>query len=225
MRNEKVFILDFDDTLCATKASRRVLLVQYLNSLGGEEVEETLKPLWGAPFQHLVESVISDISWHSFLKGYIDLMEKHPPVVLPGAREFLTYLQSKKIVSVVVSSSLTSLVRADLRFSRLQSLVGEVWGVDDTEFAKPDLRVMTNTMNALRKRLKSFSVCGYVADSVSDGFVARGWGWRFTGLLTGDTTREEFVRAGFRKDQVFEDLTEFLKKCGSKIDDEASEYS
>lgn len=211
MNQQKVFIVDFDDTLCATKACRRPLLLRLLHELGAENIEQMPESLWAAPFRQLVESVEPNVHWENVLHRFINLMDENPPIVLPGAREFLEYLRAECIWTVVVSSSLNVLVRADLRASKIDTLVDEVWGSDETRFVKPDLRVMSRVVASLRRRHENFKVCGCIGDSVSDGIVAREWDWRFWGLLTGDTTRQEFLRAGFESRQVLSNLTRFKR--------------
>lgn len=96
-----------------------------------------------------------------------------------------------------------------------------IQAVDDCHFYKPDPRVFDRVLEEAQKRGISKQEILYMGDTVaSDWEAAKGASLGFVGVLTGPTTREEFLVAGVQTSNILEsigDLPVFLrerrKKC------------
>ena len=216
MLNPHAILIDFDDTLAYSSRSRRPLLEAELRLWGGSASDvESIRSRWGQPFRELVSSTIRPELYERFLDSYKQRMRRNPPIACPGAFEFLHELHSRGVPVIVVTSSLSDLVREDLVALEMQQFVGAIFGADETSFHKPDPRVFVEIGLEMARRgygeLEDFL---FIGDSLSDYTSSIGV-CSFWAVLTGETSEEAFVAAGLAQREVFASLKEILPLLSS----------
>jgi len=203
-------VIDFDDTIAASFDVHSNTLSKALGHFGYRVNRSILEDYWGQQFPQLIRSLAPQIDYDAFLQHYYHVMNAASPRLLPGAFEFLEAMHSRRIVTVVHSSSLTQLIWQDLRTLAIDHLILDVFGSDRTVTTKPDPTSMDVVREYLSKRGCDLSKSLYVGDSVRDFMVARGNGMPFVAIGTGLNKLPEFRAAGYHN-RVFDSLSDLLK--------------
>lgn len=199
--------MDFDDTLVETSRFRKGLLESSIRSWQGIAAEVPVRLDWGAPFRRLVSRFVGD-DISDFLQYYLCSMAQNPTRALPGIPEFLDVAKSADVPVVLLSSSITPLINADLVNLGLEDSIAAIFDSDSTLAVKPDPRTLAVPMDWISSRVGFPSPrCLYVGDSLADYECARAQ-TEFYAVLTGSTSRSEFLAAGMKEDRVLSEITE-----------------
>lgn len=203
-------IFDFDDTLLATFKSRCPALLEAAADFGQTISEGEIREVWGLPFRKMVHCLVPMIDFQEFYDHYRNVMKKHLPLLHEGAAEILKTLKAQGKFIVISTSSSRDLVLQDLIATGVNAFIDQVFGYEDSEYHKPDPRVLEPVIQLLRTRGKEHGACVFVGDSVRDYLVAIGNHIPFYAVTTGHEDKEDLMRAGLRAEQVFSDLYELF---------------
>jgi phosphoglycolate phosphatase len=168
-----------------------------LTELGYSVDVPKVASLWGLPFPDLIQGLAPGIDIHDFTEYYAHAMGEEPPRLLPGAAEVLQRLQRRSVPTAILSSSLTRLVRQDLRALGIEPLITDVFGSDRTPARKPDPQALDPAKELVIGTGCPVSRILYVGDSLADLGIAAANGVSFIGVTTGFTTAKIFRESGF----------------------------
>ncbi|OQY99626.1 MAG: hypothetical protein B6D41_00955 [Chloroflexi bacterium UTCFX4] len=199
-------IFDFDDTLLATFESRAPCLIEAAQRFGYTISVPEIRRYWGAPFRELIFSVVPEVDYGIFYDLYKEVMLQHPPIVQPGTAEILGLLRAKSIRTAIVSSSSKALVEQDLNACGLLEFIQFIQGYEDSDYFKPDGRVLLPTLAWMRSRGIQFQNCVSIGDSIKDYFAATTNQITFFAVLTGSSTKEDFLENGLAEKFIFNSL-------------------
>lgn len=174
--------------------------------------DEDFSAVWASPWPQFVNALWPDFDFDAFNEQF----EEGPAEALSGAREIVSWLRERQFFLALISNR----ARASLS-SRMEQvempleLFDYVQAVDDYEFIKPDPRVFNHALSLLSGKGISASKAIFVGDALSDCEAAMGAGIIFIAVLTGVTTREQFIAAGLAEEFILnsvKDIPEFLQK-------------
>jgi phosphoglycolate phosphatase-like HAD superfamily hydrolase len=203
-------ILDCDDTLIATRASRTDALIVGAAHFGFTITSADIGEHWGKPFNQLISSLMPGIDYDAFLHYYAEIMRNIPPIVLPGVPALLLQLKSSGIRTLLVSSGSRELVVQDLEASNLLQFVDRLWGYEDTVYHKPDPRVLDPILSTIREMSISQDKVLYMGDSIQDFLTASHHRLLFCAVLSGSSTREDFRAIGLDDNLIINSLEDLL---------------
>ena len=162
------------------------------------------------PWAQLLNTLWPDISVEAFNEQF----KEQPAKAVPGARRVILGLKKKGYFLAIISNREwgSLCVRMD-QVKMSLDIFDYVQAVGDFEFAKPDPRVFNRALTVASKKGIPRSRVVYVGDTLLDYEAAKGAGIMFVAVLTGGTTREQFMAAGL--DEAFilnsvKDLPDFL---------------
>jgi phosphoglycolate phosphatase-like HAD superfamily hydrolase len=201
-------LLDFDDTMMATRLTRRDALIKACEDFGQAVTPSDIAEHWGKPFRQLILALVPDVDYERFLPHYANVMLRYHPEALPGVRPMLSRMRElDKLVAVVTSSS-RSLVEQDLQVGGLLTFVWRLWAFEDTPVHKPNPLVLEPALVELSRQGVGTDTTVYVGDSLADFAVALGNGVRFIAVLTGTTSRRDFQEHGLDEDYIITSFAE-----------------
>ena len=199
-------IFDFDDTLMATRLRRNDILIAALADFGYTVDFDQISAHWGERFDLLVKALAPGIPYPEFHGHYANMIARVPPRRQPGIDTLLAQLRDADILVAVVTSGSRDLVIQDLRAGGLWDSIWGLFACEDTEYHKPDPRVLS----PVRDRFAGLGigpadVC-YVGDSGADHAVAVANDIRFFAVLTGSDTAADFARLGLGPNHILNTL-------------------
>ena len=201
-------VLDFDDTIAATRESRSKILRKVASSQFGIQIsEEGINSNWGKPFDELLRCLAPTINEKEFSNVYADVMRRHPPKILPGVRHIFQEAYLNNIAILVLSSGSNQLVYQDIEAANLSDFVLKLWGYEDTSRHKPDPKVLEPILAFSSSLGISKNTLLSIGDSTSDHHVAQRNGIPFIATLTGGHTQNDFLLAGLPKDRIVKNLS------------------
>jgi len=206
----KAVLIDFDDTLMATRKSRVAALIKAAADFGRHVTPDDIEEHWGKPFNQLILGIVPGLDYQGFHRHYAGVMRSIPPEALPGARDLLAELSNRHVHVFVISSGSRGLVRQDLEDAGLWRYVSRLWGFEDTAHHKPDPRTLGPVLQTLAEQEIEVDQAVYIGDSIADLHVATARGLTFCAVLTGTNTREEFRSMALPDDMIVDSLEELL---------------
>jgi len=197
-------ILDFDDTIVALSTERWRRFKLLLADFGLDEDELTsVDSRRGRSFRRLVGEKFRDDEFELFLSKYLSVLSQVQPRATPGGKSAIQRLRGRGVVVVVVSSSHSRIVRQDLDLLGIE--VDAVYGSDHTLAEKPDVGYLSSALGFLAAAAVDSSNVISVGDSVTDYAMSRSI-CGFRGVLTGVSSRDDFVKAGLATRHIYPDL-------------------
>ena len=211
---DRVIIFDIDDTLVQTINCKWLALKQTARKYYQLEVTDShIKIYWGLPFEKMVLGVFSEIdSFETIKKHYLEISESFPMQPQEGAVSTIAKLKENFVICALTASSrsviLQDLIDAGFNLEDFYT----IQTAEDTDFHKPDPRVFLPTLAKLEKIKISSDKITYVGDSVKDYLAACKIHINFIGVLSGLTSREEFLDSGTHSSNIIERLEELIFK-------------
>jgi phosphoglycolate phosphatase-like HAD superfamily hydrolase len=178
-------VCDFDDTLVATFKIRSGTLIRTAAQFGIQIDSRSIERLWGLPFPELIGNLLPDLAIEDFLRLYRLEMQNDRAVAQPGASTLLKYCSGASKLFIIHSSSRTDLIEQDIASLHWTSYVDAVFGIDQTNYAKPDPRSMEVPLSWLKSRSEDLHRTVYIGDSANDFLVADQCGLPFIGVHSG----------------------------------------
>lgn len=162
------------------------------------------------PWPQLLNTLWPNISEEAFNEQF----EEQPAKAVSGARKVVLGLKKKGYFLAIISNREwgSLCVRMD-QVKMPLDIFDYVQAVDDYPFCKPDPRVFNRALTLASKKGIPRSRVVYVGDTLLDYEAAKGAGIMFVAVLTGGTTKEQFLSAGLDEAYILEsvrDLPKFL---------------
>ncbi len=210
----EAIIFDFDYTLGDT-TNGIVLSAQYaLEQMGEEErTYEEIKKTIGLSLSETYKKLTGNMD-EARADRFFDLFKEKADEVMvdsaelyPGVKEMLVDLREKGYRIGIVTTKFAYRVRNIMKKFDAEDLLDVVIGVGDVTKVKPDPEGLLLAIKQLGVKREEVL---YVGDSYVDAKAAEAAGMRFAGVLTGTTTREEFLK--YPCEGVEDKVTVLVKK-------------
>ena len=207
-------LFDFDDTVVHAGERRRESLLATMDRLGIKSDPSGFDRAYGEPFDRLVREIASEPlqSTDRFMQIYQDHVDMHPAPLHRGASIVLRRLFDAGLPIGIVSASDSNLVRSELRSHGIAEHFGLVWGTD-AKPSKPDPATLDSAAQELGA--SSDETVVYVGDSLSDMDFANSAEVHFMAIATGDTTIEDFKKAGLAASQITDSWFDLWERLDS----------
>lgn len=205
----KAIIFDYDDTLVLTFRNyvERDLDVCKVLSLPEPSMFQ-YQEAWGLPWTEIIRRVHPTVKPELFIETFQSMHSPASTQPIPGMKELLWKLHKEGYVLGILSSKPSASLKQRILFFDIQKYLAFCFGSDDTLHHKPDPRVFADVLSKLRPFYSKPSEILYVGDLVIDYNAAHGAGLSFVAVLSGPTTRSEFLFAGLPDDRIINDATE-----------------
>lgn len=208
---KRAVIFDLDGTLIDSyaEALRRTEKIALMLGLPFDQlILDRIKSLWGRPAPEMIQACWPDADIKAFWTawGVLDNMRPYP--LFPGTRKMLRELRRRSIVVGLLTQRGASTF-AQLAHNRIKSLFVFVHSTSASPHAKPHPKSIEPCFNKLAKlRIKPAQTL-FVGDSVgNDWGLAQAVGIDFMGVITGNNSREDFIRAGLAEDRILTSVAE-----------------
>ena len=194
----KAIIFDFDYTLGDT-TNGIVLSAQYaLEQMGEEErTYEEIKKTIGLSLSETYKALTGNME-EDRADRFFDLFKEKADEVMvdsaelyPGVKDMLVGLKEQGYRIGIVTTKFAYRVRNIMKKFDAEDLFDVFIGVGDVTKVKPDPEGLLLAVKQLEVRVEDAL---YVGDSYVDAKAAEAAGLKFVGVLTGTTTREEFLK-------------------------------
>ena len=191
-------IFDFDYTLGDT-TNGIVLSAQYaLDQMGEEErTHDEIKKTIGLSLSETYKALTGNME-EARAERFFDLFKEKADEVMvdsatlyPGVKEMLVSLGAQGYRIGIVTTKFAYRVRNIMKKFDAEALLDVVIGVGDVSKVKPDPEGLLLAVKQLGVKIEEVL---YVGDSYVDAEAAEAAGMKFAGVLTGTTTREEFLK-------------------------------
>jgi phosphoglycolate phosphatase len=193
VKNKKLFIFDYDDTLVQTIKCKWKVFKEVGKLFDTEITDDTLRKYYGIPFKELFASLYGEENIESAIQKFVEITPEFPILPFEGALDLFNSLLNKNLKVAIISSSAHDLIVFDLK--RLGFPVDDLFllqASDDTEFNKPDPRVFDEIINKATEENIDISEMIYFGDSLKDFTAANAAGMDFIGLEQGLITGNDF---------------------------------
>ncbi len=210
----EAIIFDFDYTLGDT-TNGIVLSAQYALEQMGEEEKgyEAIKKTIGLSLSETYKALTGNMD-EARADRFFDLFKEKADEVMvdsaqlyPGVKEMLVNLREKGYRIGIVTTKFAYRVRNIMKKFDAEELLDVVIGVGDVTKVKPDPEGVLLAVKQLGVKVEDAL---YVGDSYVDAKAAEAAGMRFAGVLTGTTTREEFLK--YPREGVEDKVTVLMEK-------------
>lgn len=191
-------IFDFDYTMGDT-TNGIVLSAQYaLKQMGEEErTHDEIKKTIGLSLSETYKALTGNMD-EARADRFFDLFKEKADEVMvdsaelyPGVKELLVSLRAQGYRIGIVTTKFAYRVRNIMKKFDAEDLLDVIIGVGDVTKVKPDPEGLLLAVKQLGVKIEEVL---YVGDSYVDAEAAEAAGMKFAGVLTGTTTREEFLK-------------------------------
>lgn len=193
----QIFIFDFDLTLADASPAIFACTHYALGRLGFADVDDaaifsTIGQPLGKMFT-LFTGSDDRAKQEEFVRIYrqkADEIMDEQTVLLPGAKELITWLYEQGKTCAIVSTKIRARILNTLARNGLQSMFSLVVAAEDVSAPKPDpqgLMAAAKTLHAFKETIL------YVGDSLVDAHTAQNFGVDFAAVLSGPTAKEQFA--------------------------------
>ncbi len=191
-------IFDFDYTLGDT-TNGIVLSAQYALAQMGEEERtyDEIKKTIGLSLSETYKKLTGNMDeeradrFFDLFKEKADEVMVDSATLYPGVKEMLISLREQGYRLGIVTTKFAYRVRNIMKKFDAEDLFDVFIGVGDVTKVKPDPEGLLLAVKQLGVKVEDVL---YVGDSYVDAKAAEAAGMKFAGVLTGNTTREEFEK-------------------------------
>lgn len=201
-------ILDLDNTLVPTYATRQLPLLLLLRKWNPDLTPQALDHHWGQSFREVVESCAPTAHYDEFLQQYLELIRTEPSKLLPCAGDIIFAFDALSIPVIVFTASSRPLAQLELEKVGVADFVRLIVGFEDIPVPKPHVGAAEGLAGILYDIGLKPENSVYLGDSGSDLRIAERLGCTFLGVTTGKTSAEEFYRLGLDRRCVVSSLCE-----------------
>lgn len=219
LRDIKVILTDWDDTHVATFHTVANLIERFAEQYGLPKPGiDGVSASWGKPTPLLIACLWPDIDpeeVYKLYKAFIPVDWDTPP--FPGIEDTITSLVKSGFKVGIVSSNSSRWIRQSLEkhLPKIKDLYFFIHGAEECPNHKPNPHVFDPAMSILGEIGIKEAQTLYIGDSVIDYFAAKNRDMFFVATLTGNSTRDEFLREGLSEVLIidhFEQLPSLLTK-------------
>lgn len=218
MRSYEMYIFDLDDTLTHTFRTATTAYYPRLARILGLAYpgNDVVRQHWGEDLFASLERIFGvSVDRGTALAHLRKLHEEEPVQAVDGAHCILDVLKKHGKFVGLYSSSEPALLDASIRYglSRKRGDFHFIFSAVEQQIAKPSPHIAFVMMEKYRQlfgaevELDNVLVVG---DAVADFFLAKNARLNFAGVLTGTTSREEFLHAGLEGSGIFRSIKEAL---------------
>jgi HAD superfamily hydrolase (TIGR01549 family) len=203
-------IFDCDDTIIATAKTRWAVLIKTAAKFGKRLDENTIRAAWGRPFNEMIASIVPSVNFDEFIGSYRTAITSTNPEATRGAIRLVSQLRERGVAMDIVTSSSRDLIVQDLDKLDLTQYFSNILGYLETEYHKPDPRVLSTPIQSLEQRGFHRSEIIYIGDSVRDFKAARGSELGFIAVLSGLDGEQHFLEEGHPRNLIVDSLERLI---------------
>jgi phosphoglycolate phosphatase len=193
----KAIIFDFDDTLVATRISKREQFKETARRFYDFELEDKIiDEHWGKAFNELMTELFgrSSDSIENIIENYFSLSKEFPMMATKGAKDLIEKFHKTIPLGILTASNRRAVLEDLERLKIYPHYFNHIQTSEDTIVHKPDPLVFQPILRAFTG-IDTKNIL-YIGDSTSDFLAATEGGLNFIGVTTGRTTAKEFVERG-----------------------------
>lgn len=196
IKNKKLIIFDFDDTLVQTINCKWAAIIE----TGKRNYKLKISPnkiklYWGMPYKKMLKGVFGDIDKiENVIANYEETTKEFPMLEHKSAVKTVSKLLLNFKVSILTASG-KSLVLYDLK--RLGFPIEDLFFIqtsEDADYYKPDPRVFNPTFQTAENKGIMKNEIIYIGDAIKDYITAKDAGIDFLGISQGITKEAEFTK-------------------------------
>lgn len=210
----KTILFDFDYTL-VDSSDAIVNCFQYAFEKMGYDQPQSgeIKKLIGLPLEDMFFALVEQPLWNqeqtfrTFYKEKADLIMNQETKAFLDTRETLEYLYHKGYTLGIVSTKYRYRIKEWLEMNDFSRYFKALVGGEDVDQHKPSPEGIIRAFSYLNT--PRGQVC-YIGDSIMDYQAATNAKLLFIPMLTGQTTLEDFRKAGFEADFAAHQLSDLM---------------
>ncbi|HJT56317.1 MAG TPA: HAD family hydrolase [Ktedonobacteraceae bacterium] len=213
----KAIIFDWDNTIINSFDDLLHYHQEVGHLLGWPPVsDEQIRAVWGRPFEELIRTLWPTHAMQDFRAAYQQYILGQCVSEIKGATTTIATLKESFLLSILTAAPRFEVEHflAQLRFKETDFFL--IQTADDSSHYKPDPQVFDKLIEALQEQRVGIREILYVGDSVTDFYAARSAALRFTAVLTGSSSREQFCRAGVRTQNILSSIVELPAWLGQQ---------
>ena len=197
-------IFDSDETLIRYSKVGTLCIQQAARHLGLHiPKKDKINSMYGRSFRFIVQRFWGDKYYKKVLKEYKSLVLRYKLKEIPGAKKTVLEL-SKRFRLAVVSAKLRDVMIKNFKDIGLNTRKFKIMlSSEDTWFHKPDPRVFSRAIKALKLNRKEIL---YVGDTLVDFMAGKRAGFTFVAVTSGYFKSKDFKRVGLRKQNILKSI-------------------
>lgn len=213
-----LFVFDLDGTLIDSKGIHAKAFLETVKKYFGKNVDEErtikiIKENFGRPGRYISKLLIDTfglkITPNEFMKKKAEVFSGmlNKLKLFPCVKELLSYLKSRNQLLVIASYSKIDEVRMILNNFKIRRYFDLIYGFDESSNVTKE-----EFVSKLRIFLKDNVEKFFIIDDFHEILIkARGYGYIPIGILTGKSSREDFIRNDIKFFENLCELREYLK--------------
>ena len=137
-----------------------------------------------------------------FIQYYYDYITDKKPILYPGSKSLLYFLQSQNYILGIVTLKSRKLTNNLLSQFNLNNIFKTVITYDEVSKKKPDPEGL---ITAIKNLGINNNECIYIGDDINDALAAKNCNMDFIGVTTGKTSKEDFYK--INEYNIYDNLT------------------
>lgn len=213
----RAVVYDFDNTLVATNEYVLQHLLETSEKLYGAEKTKDLAPIRyvklvqskNLPFEDMFTTIFGKQKGPEVLAAYRATAKDKPFWANKGGVELVNYCKQQGICQGILTNRTNMLPErlAQAGYPSLDFLLTP----PSAEYRKPSPKAFDAVLEELAKKGIGKEETLSIGDHTDDYLSAKAAGIRFIGVLTGETTKEEFISAGLDQELILSNLEEAIR--------------
>ncbi|MFH1333260.1 MAG: HAD-IA family hydrolase [archaeon] len=212
----KAIVYDFDNTLVATNEYVLQHLIETSNRVLGAEQTQTLartsyvKEIQSKnlPFEEIFTTIFGEETGSKVLAEYRATAKDKPFFATNGGISLVNHFKTKGVYQGILTNRTNMLPErlAQAEYPALDFLLTP----SSKEHRKPSPRAFDAVLEELAQKGISKEEVLSIGDHTDDYLSAKAAGIKFVAVLTGETTKEEFVKKGLEENRIVKNLQEII---------------
>ena len=207
----KAVVFDFDNTLVATNEYTKIVVMEAAKNIGQNLDEKTVTDIQKKNLcpEEIFNELFGPTIGPTGLAEYRDIGLTKFYKANPGAIDIVQYITDKGMLHGIVTNRTMKLA---LRYAQSGCAAMDFMFMPlSKDLAKPNPKAFDRVLDELVKRNIGANETLSIGDHVGDYVSSNGAGLLFAAVLTGSSTKDEFIACGLDPSMIFNDLIELKK--------------
>jgi HAD superfamily hydrolase (TIGR01549 family) len=222
VEGKKAVIYDMDNTLVATDLYVHEHLVQTLKSLDMQDdiskEEITSVQRQNLSFEEMFKALFEE-DWEKVLAEYRKTAPSKPYFATEGAVSLVNDLKAHNLLQGILTNR-TRMAEERLAQAGFPKF-DFIFSPPSEELRKPNPKAFDSAMAWLKEKEIGKKEIFTIGDHIHDYKAAKELGLDFFAVLTGQTSREEFISEGLRAGLIFKDMESLSRSLLAPLDNMA----
>ncbi|MDQ6985867.1 MAG: HAD hydrolase-like protein [Candidatus Dojkabacteria bacterium] len=183
LKDKKVIIFDYDDTLVKTRESKLGSLVETAEIYNLKLSKQEIISRWHGPYLEMIQNIFGDIDDLNNIRFNLEkIARKYLMQAYTDAIETVNSLLKNFKVSILTSSERKVVIEDLIKLGFSVDSFSYIQTSEDTDFHKPDPRVFENMISLYESIGISKEELLYVGSDMNDYLASSQCGIDFTGI-------------------------------------------